>query len=417
MALMGGNGYRRRLIDDLLSELFEGLPALLITGPRATGKTTTVERLAASVVHLDREPEAGPFRDDADAALAALPEPILLDEWQMVPSVLGAVKRAVDRGSGAGRFLVTGSVHGRLDAPTWPGTGRLVHLRMWGLTVGEILGLPAGQPFLEKLARAELTAFEIPLDVPDLRGYVELALRGGYPEPVLHLRSAQRERWLDSYVGELFTRDVESLDGPRDPALLRRYFEALALNTAGIAADKTIYDAAKANRMTAAAYERLLTNMFVLDTLPAWSANRLSRLTKAGKRYLTDTSLFAAALHLDELAVMRDGNLLGRLIETFVLAQIRPELELRGFKPRTYHLREKNGRHEIDLVVELSAGRVLAIEIKSSAAPTRGDARHLEWLREQLGERFVAGAVLHTGPRPFRLSERIFALPIATLWA
>ncbi len=87
-----------------------------------------------------------------------------------------------------------------------------------------------------------------------------------------------------------------------------------------------------------------------------------------------------------------------------------------GFKPRLHHLREKNGRHEIDLIAELSAGSLVAVEIKSSAAPTRADARHLEWLRDRLGERFLAGAVLHTGPRPFRLSERIFALPIATLW-
>jgi predicted AAA+ superfamily ATPase len=72
--------------------------------------------------------------------------------------------------------------------------------------------------------------------------------------------------------------------------------------------------------------------------------------------YMTDTSLLTAALHLDELAVMRDGNLLGRLIETYVLAQIRPELELAGFTPRLYHLREKNGRHEIDLIAELSGG-------------------------------------------------------------
>jgi hypothetical protein len=54
--------------------------------------------------------------------------------------------------------------------------------------------------------------------------------------------------------------------------------------------------------------------------------------------------------------------------------------------------------------------------IACNSWPTRADARHLEWLRERLGERFLAGAVLHTGPRPFRLSERICALPIATLW-
>jgi len=113
---------------------------------------------------------------------------------------------------------------------------------------------------------------------------------------------------------------------------------------------------------------------------------------------------------------MRDGYLLGRIIDTFTVAQIRPELELTPFKPRLHHLRTRDGRHEIDLIAELPGGDIVAIEIKSTAAPTRSDARHLEWLRDQLGDRFLAGAVLHTGPRPFRLGDRILALPIATLW-
>lgn len=413
---MTGSDYTPRLVDRRLGELFDQLPALLITGPRAAGKTTTAERLAGTIVRLDREAEAGPFRDDPDVALRSLPEPVLLDEWQAVPEVLGAVKRAVDGGSGTGRFLLTGSVRGHLDTQTWPGTGRLVHLRMWGLTVAEISGSVRAEPFLETLARGDVAAFALPADVPDLRGYVELALRGGYPEPALNLGDLARQAWLESYLSQLLTRDAESLDGQRDPGLLGRYFEALAVNTAGIATEKTLYDAAGISRSSAVAYERLLANMFVLEHLPAWSSNRLSRLVKARKRYLTDASLLAAVLRIDAPAAMRDGGLLGRLVETFVLAQIRPEVELSGFRPRLYHLREKNGRHEIDLLAEVSAGNVVAVEIKSTAAPTRDDARHLEWLREQLGERFLGGAVLHTGPRPFQLSERIFALPICVLW-
>jgi predicted AAA+ superfamily ATPase len=188
------------------------------------------------------------------------------------------------------------------------------------------------------------------------------------------------------------------------------------LNTAGLAQHKTLYDAAGIDHKTATAYERLLTNLLVLDILPAWSTNRLSRMTRTGKRYLVDTSLVAAALDLDERAVLRDGDLLGRMIDTFVLAQIRPEMALTSLRSRLYHLRSRDARHEIDLIAELPGADVVAVEIKSSAAPTRSDARHLEWLREQLGERFLAGAVLHTGPRPFQLAERIFALPICTLW-
>jgi predicted AAA+ superfamily ATPase len=261
-----------------------------------------------------------------------------------------------------------------------------------------------------------MDSFALPPEVPDVRGYIDLALQGGYPERVLRLAGEAGDAWLDGYVNQLLTRDAEALDGARDPERLRRYFEALALGTAGLAEHKTHYDAAGIGRKTAVAYDRLLTNLLVLDTLPAWASNRLTRLVRASKRYLVDPSLAAAALGLDPLAVMRDGDLLGRMLDTFVVAQLRPELELMRFAPRLHHLREKDGRREIDLVVEVAAGDIVAVEIKATAAPNRDGARHLAWLRDLLGERFLGGAVLHTGPRPFRLADRILALPICCLW-
>lgn len=408
--------YIPRLADTRLDELFAELPAVLLVGPRATGKTTTARRHARTVVRLDSEAEAGAFRADPDVALRALETPVLLDEWQAVPGVLGAVKRAVDDETGAGRFLLTGSVRADLDTQTWPGTGRLVRVQMYGLTVRETAGRPADQLFLDRLARADMDALPPATDPPDLLGYVELALRGGFPEAALQLARANRRAWLEGYVDQLLTRDVETLYGRRDPRLLRRYFEALALSSAGMAESKTLYEAAGIDRKTAIAYERLLTNLLVLDTMPAWMSNRLSRLVKTGKRYLVDPSLIAAALRLDGAAVLRDGDLLGRILDTFVLAQIRPEVELSPSRPRLHHLRARDGGHEVDLIAELPTNSVLAIEIKATAAPKASDGRHLIWLRDRLGDRFLAGAVLHTGPRPFQLTERIFALPICTLW-
>src|SRR5438132_636452 len=184
---MENAGYLPRVVDGYLSELFAQLPALLITGPRAAGKTTTARRHAATVVRLDREAEAAAFRADPDAALRGQPEPLLLDEWQSVPAVLGAVKRAVDEDARPGRFLLTGSVRADLEAETWPGTGRLVRLRLFGLSLRELVGRASAPLFLDRLAGPALDHFSLPADVPDLRGYVELALRSGFPDPALRL--------------------------------------------------------------------------------------------------------------------------------------------------------------------------------------------------------------------------------------
>ncbi len=408
--------YVPRLVDPLLEDLFSQLPALLVVGPRAAGKTTTARRLARTVVQLDVPAEAAAFHADADAALAAMLEPVLLDEWQEVPELMGAVRRAVDQDSRPGRFLLTGSARARRGAQAWSGIGRVINLRMYGLTVREALGRGGFPPFLERLAGAALSVFPAPADPPNLRGYVDLALLGGYPEPVLRFTGAARLAWLDTYVDQLVTRDAETLDGARDPVLLRRYFEALCASTAGVVEDKTLYESAGISRMTAGAYERLLTDMFVFEAMPAWSTNRLSRLVKGSKRYMTDSSLVAAALRLDEETVLRDGYLLGRLIDTFVVSQLRAEVETGARRARLYHFREKDGRHEIDVIAEVSGGDVIALEIKATAAPRSSDVRHLAWLRDRLGPRFLAGAVLHTGPRPFALGERILALPICSLW-
>lgn len=409
--------YLPRLADRDLAVLLAELPALLLTGPRATGKTTTAARYAATVVRLDRPAEAVAYQADPDVALRGLPEPVLLDEWQAVPEVLGAVKRAVDTDPRPGRFLVTGSVRADLEAEVWPGTGRVVRVPVHGLTEREVQRRHASPLFLDRLAsQGDVDLTDV--DAPDLRGYVDLALRGGFPDPVLRLTGRTRAIWLDSYVDQLLTRDAPQVEGrARDPEGLRRFLEACALSTAGVVADQTLHEAAGVNRKTGVAYERLLTNLLVLDALPAWTSSRLTRLVRTRKRFLADPALVATALRLDASAVLRDGDLLGRLVETFVLAQLRAEAPFCQVRPRLFHLRQAEGRHEIDVVVELRGGRVLALEVKATAAPRPSDARHLVWLREQLGDRFIAGVLLHTGPRPVPLSDRVFALPIAALWA
>jgi uncharacterized protein len=143
--------YQPRLVDELLDQRMRHHSAILLVGPRATGKTTTGARLAKSILRLDERGQAVAAEADPDAALRGFLEPILIDEWQLVPDILGAVKRAVDTDPAPGRFLITGSVRGDIDFPTWPGTGRLLRIAMNGLTVAEIRGTIPTVPLLDRL--------------------------------------------------------------------------------------------------------------------------------------------------------------------------------------------------------------------------------------------------------------------------
>ena len=408
--------YRPRLIDQTLADIMAELPAVMIVGPRASGKTTTARRHARTTVRLDRDVEAEPFRADADTVIETLDPPVLFDEWQAVPQIIGSVKRAVDEGTGAGRFILTGSVRADLLEETWAATGRIVRLTQWGLSERELLGKVSGPTFFDRVFDGDLDSIRAPSAHVDLRDYVDRALRGTYPDVALGLSDAARYRWLSAYVDQLMMRDAALADPGRDPVRLRRYFTAVAGNTAGIIEHKTLYDAARVSRDTAIAYDTLLSLLFATELVPAWHSNRLNRLTRAPKRYLTDTALLSPLLGVETRGVLRNGDLLGRVIDTFVLSQLRPEVEASARPPRLFHLRQEGGAREIDLVAEGADGRIVAMEVKATAAPRADDARHLVWLREQLGDQFAAGIVWHTGPRTIAFGDRITALPISALW-
>lgn len=402
-----------RLVDPWLTEVLAAAPAVMITGARASGKTTTALRHTASVVRLDNAPESLPFEADPDAALRGRPEPLLLDEWQACPGVLGAVKRAVDTERRPGRFILTGSVRSESDPALWPGTGRLIRMNMHPLTVREQLSKPP-RYFVGGLLSGE--SLKLPGSPPDLRDYAEIALRGGFPEPAVKLSGSIRDDWLRSYIEQMLAHDVPGIRNGETQLKFAEFFQAYALNSSGIVNDNTLYQAVGLDRRTARSHIRLLADIGVIAEIPAWSSNRLKRLSRSPKRYVADTGLWGAAVRADLDLVMNDGDLLGRLIDTFVANQLRAEAAVDPIRPQLYHLRDRDGRHEVDLIFDLGARGIIGIEIKAHSAPSRHHARHLVWLRDRLGDRFIAGVILHTGPAQFSLDDGIDAIPICALW-
>ena len=406
--------YVPRLVDGLLEEYLAELPAVMVVGPRACGKTTTALRLAKSVVRLDSG-DAAAFRASPDAALRGRPEPVLLDEWQMVPEVLSAVKRAVDTDRRPGRFLITGSNRRDSSDRFWPGTGRVVMVHMQPLTVAEQIARQS-RCFIDRIALGGLPRAPTGR-VLDLRDYLTMALRGGFPEPVLKLGERTAQAWLESYADQIVLRDARLHGTSPDAVRLRQYLEACAVVSGSATHHKKLYDTAGVSRKTAVGYDNLLRDLMVIDHLPAWSTNRLKRLSRTPKRYVVDSGLLGGILRVTVDDVLTSPRLLGSMVETFVMAQLRSEATVAQIRYRLSHLREQDGRREIDIIAELGGGRIIGIEVKSAADIKTQDARHLVWLSQTLGDRFVAGIVLHTGPDTFQLANRIYAAPISSLWA
>ena len=414
----GARPYRPRIIDRALRTGLDNFPGMLITGPRAAGKTRTGLEFSASQLRLDDPDDQDLCRADPIAAATGQP-PLLIDEWQLVPDVLRAVKRKVDDHPAPGRFIVTGSARNDLLTDMWPGTGRLVRQRLWGITGRERFGSAAASSLFERWNDRD-RRFSVPADPPGLREYLETALASGFPEAIAIPGGRERAQWLRSYSEAIVNRDLRSLAAdtgrPKDARLFRSYMESYALNTAGVAPHSTIHGRVGIDQRTANGYLYALTTLGIVDELPPWTGNRQKRLlVDRVKRQFTDPGLACAALNLTVDDVYSDADLRGRMLDTFITAQLRVEAEADG-RVRLYHLRTANGDREIDLVAERGM-KLFAFEFKAGRAPTRSDARHLIWFRDKVaGDRFHGGVLFHTGPHRYELDRGVEAAPIAGLW-
>jgi predicted AAA+ superfamily ATPase len=419
--------YIRRTVDEELDEMLAELPAIAVEGPRGTGKTATAEQRAKTVFSLDDPAQRSVVQADPGLVLAAKP-PVLVDEWQRVPAVWDVVRRAVDRGSEPGRFILTGS-SGPATPPSHSGAGRIVTLRMRPMTLAE-RGFSTATVSLTELLAGHRRAVSGETGAT-LRGYADCIVASGFPG-MMNLRDRSHRRQMDGYLRRIIDVDFTELGhAVRRPAVLERWLAAYAAATATTSSFETIRDAATAGhrekpaKTTTMPYRDVLERLWIVEPLPAWlpTRNRLTRLSHAPKHHLADPALAARLLGLDAVgllggggqtpAVVRDGPLLGQLFESLVTMCVR--VFAQAAEARVFHLRQHGGRREIDLVIERRDQRVLAIEVKLGGVVQDEDVKNLVWLREQLGEECLDAVVIHTGPRAYRRPDGIAVVPAALL--
>ena len=423
--------YAPRIIDDRIDELWAELPALSIEGARGVGKTTTARRKAATLLELDDAAVLEVLEADP-RAVASFPPPVVVDEWQRLPAVFDAVRRAVDADRFPGRFIITGSASPKRP-PTHTGAGRIVALRMRPLALcerwdAEVFGTPAVS--LASLLSGDRAPVAGHSDA-QLADYVAEIAASGLPG-LRGLSADASSEALAGYIDRIIDRDFPDAGmSLRNPEALRRWMTAYAAATATTASYERIRDAAtgghgdKPSRSATAPHIDALERMHILEPLTAWSPSRnpLAKLTSGPKHHLADPALAVALLGLDASGLQQGAGpspsalaqrpLLGRLFESLVA------LSLRVFAQRSratvHHLRRRSGDREVDFIVRARDDRVMAVETKLSASVSDHDVRHLHWLRHKLGNDLLDAAVVTTGPYAYRREDGIAVIPAALL--
>lgn len=408
----------RRLAARLLDAL-QDRPVALLVGPRQSGKSTLALSLAegahpARYLTFDDPPTLAAAAGDPVGFLSGLAGDVVLDEVQLVPELFRPLKATVDRNRRAGRFLLTGSAQvlllPRLSESL---AGRMEVLTLWPLAQSETVGT-AGS-FVDALFAAGPLARDAgsPPDADDIR---RLIILGGFPEVRTLRTPARRDAWFASYVSTILQRDVRDIANIDGLVTMPALLSLLAARSAGLLNASELSRSGGVKLTTLNRYLALLETVFLVQRVPAWSANLGKRLVKAPKLHFVDTGLAAHLLGLDEEGLAAAPAQFGALLETFVVGELQKALGWSVARARLFHFRSSD-RREVDIVLEDARGRIVGIEVRASSSPSQADFAGLRFLREMTGRRFVRGVVLHLGQAALPFGERLEAVPIAALWS
>ncbi|HWV49564.1 MAG TPA: ATP-binding protein [Microbacterium sp.] len=401
-------------------ETLDSSPITVISGARQVGKSTLMQQLVrdrpARTVSLDSAVDRAAARRDPDAFAAQFPDGTLaIDEVQRAPELLIAIKQATDQFRRPGRFIITGSA----DLLTVRGgqeslAGRAQTIALDGFSRGEIEGrVEDFADYCWSLPRGAALN-----DIGDLarRDYIELSIRSAFPE--IHGSSARVQgRWLRNYTERVLSKDAAEVSGIQHPDRLSPLLRLLATENASEFVAAHVSRQLDIPARSVPSYLRALRDVFLVRELPAWGNNLSRRVVSKPKVSLTDPGLAAALVGADADGLERDisSTLTGGLVEGFVVSELAKQ---RTWSSRDFdlsHYRDSIGR-EVDIVLENPRREVVAIEVKATSSITGRHFRGLDFLRDEIGERFVAGIVLYTGQRALAFGDRLWALPIGTMW-
>lgn len=365
-------GYRPRILDQMLVQKLNNKGAVLIEGPKWCGKTTTASEFSKTEVKLANPITRDNFKSlleiDLETALGGA-TPVLFDEWQTVPKLWDAVRYEVDVRRKFGQFILTGSAVPNTEAQKeieHSGTGRFAWLKMRPMTILESGDAKGGVSLKTLFEVSGKVLVQNELSLTDI---AFLICRGGWPMAVDMAKEAALEQAYD-YYDAITKEDITRVDGvKRASARIERIMRAYARNQGcQISIEKLRIDlkeneSSDMDDKSIASYIDVLKKIFVIEDMEAWNPNLRSKtaVRSSDTRYFIDPSIATASLGIGPNDLIQDLKTMGFLFETLCIRDLRVYAE--ALNGKVYHYRDKSGL-ECDAVIHLRNGQYGLIEIK-----------------------------------------------------
>ena len=250
----------------------------------------------------------------------------------------------------------------------------------------------------------------------DRDALLEIAFRGGFPEPML-LQDRGRKRWHTDYVNAILERDLKEITRIHRKNAMRELVHTLAAWSGKFMDLSAIGSGLSIRRPTIESYINALETLYLVERVYPWTKTDYARVGKQSRLFMVDSGLMASLLSWKMDQVRLDLDRSGKLIETFAFNEIMAQVDAGDNRYELFHYRDREKR-EIDFLIEREDNALLGIEIKAGFAIKNKDFNHMRWFRKNLKKsRTFIGIILYTGEFPASFGDNLWAVPFGLLWS
>jgi hypothetical protein len=389
-----------RTITHQLRATAKTFAAIVLTGPRQSGKTTLLNHEFSSThqyVNLENPDIRQRAVSDPIGFLDNLKTPVILDEIQYAPVLLPYIKEKIDHDRSTGRWLLTGSQNFALmKGVTESLAGRAAVLTLLPLSLAERIGEGT-----KSLNTHTLLSQKQPTLSHQINQTAKVILTGGYPEPLAN-KSMSYQTWASSYLKTYLERDVRDLKNVGDLLQFQSFLRSCAIRTGQLLDLSDIARDIGISFTTAKTWLSILVASYQVVLLTPYFQNLGKRLVKRPKIYFLDTGLAAYLMGLHTPEAIAGSSQFGALVETMVVTDFFKRAYNHLEDPSIYYLRTRDGL-EIDLVIEDNQ-KLYLLEVKSGSTITPNHITSLLRLGREIPEKVVGSYLLTNAQQSFILS-------------